>query len=84
MSPGYDPGSQNLPLNLMLTLASLVIIVGGMRAGADLLIPILLSLFIAVICTSPVHWLHERGLGMRLSVLVTLLILGVLVTLLGR
>ncbi len=61
MSPGYDPGSQNLPLNLMLTLASLVIIVGGMRAGADLLIPILLSLFIAVICTSPVHWLHERA-----------------------
>ncbi|WP_280540263.1 AI-2E family transporter [Chromohalobacter sp. 11-W] len=83
MPPGHDPGSQNLPLNLMLTLASLVIIVGGMQAGADLLIPILLSLFIAVICTSPVHWLHERGLGMRLSVLATLLILGVLMTLLG-
>lgn len=72
-----------LPLNLTLTLAALVIIIAGMRAGAGLLVPIMLSLFIAVVCTAPVQWLHERGLGIRLSVWLTLIVLGGLIGLLG-
>ncbi|WP_417330935.1 AI-2E family transporter [Halomonas cupida] len=72
-----------LPLNLTLTLAALVIIIAGMRAGAGLLVPIMLSLFIAVVCSAPVQWLHERGLGIRLSVWLTLIVLGGLIGLLG-
>ncbi|QOR39560.1 AI-2E family transporter [Billgrantia diversa] len=64
------------PLTLTLALAALVVIIAGIRAGADLIIPILLGLFIAVICTSPVNWLHRLGLGQRLAVVVTLLVIG--------
>ena len=56
MSPGQEPTFRNVPFNLMLTLASLTIIIAGIRAAESLIIPILLSLFIAVICASPVHW----------------------------
>ncbi|GAB2794149.1 AI-2E family transporter [Halomonas shantousis] len=83
MPQGQEPIPPNVPLNLTLALASIVVIIGGMRLGADLLVPIILSLFIAVICTAPVHWLHEHGLGTRTSVLTTLFILGGLFTLLG-
>ncbi len=42
-----------------------------MRVGAGLLVPLLLSLFIAVVCTAPVQWLHRLGLSRRLSVWLT-------------
>ncbi|WP_148255554.1 AI-2E family transporter [Aidingimonas lacisalsi] len=75
--------TRTIPLNLLLALASLVIIIGGMRAGSSLLVPLLLALFIAVVCTSPVQWLHRCGLSLRLSVWVTLLVIGMLISLLG-
>ena len=71
------------PLTLILALAALVVIIAGIRAGADLLIPILLGLFIAVICTSPVNWLHRLGLSLRLAVLVTLLVIGGFLSMIG-
>lgn len=79
----HDEDKRDIPLNLVLALAALVVIIGGMRLGADLLVPIILSLFIAVICTSPVHWLYRLGVGRRTAVLMTLLIAGVFVVLLG-
>ncbi|MBY5924116.1 MULTISPECIES: AI-2E family transporter [unclassified Halomonas] len=74
---------RRLPLNLTLALAALVVIVAGMRAGSDLLVPVLLSLFIAVVCTAPVQWLHERGLGLRSSVWLTLVVIGGMLSLLA-
>lgn len=74
---------RHIPLNLTLALAALVVIIGGMRLGADLLVPLILSLFIAVVCTSPVHWLYRLGVGRRVAVLLTLLIAGVVALLLG-
>jgi len=83
MSSRQEPSFRNVPFHLMLTLASLTIIIAGMRAAESLIIPILLSLFIAVICASPVHWLHRRGLNSYAAVLITLLILGGLLALFG-
>jgi len=83
MSPGQEPSFRNAPINLMLTLASLTIIIAGIRAAESLIIPILLSLFVAVICTSPVHWLYRRGVNSVAAVLITLLILGGLLFLFG-
>ena len=83
MEDEVEAQERRLPLNLTLALAALVVIVAGMRAGADLLVPVLLSLFIAVVCTAPVQWLHERGLGLRLSVWVTLVVIGGMLILLA-
>ncbi|WP_104202047.1 AI-2E family transporter [Billgrantia saliphila] len=83
MLPRDDNVRYGFPLTLTLALAALVVIVSGIRAGADLIIPLLLSLFIAVICTSPVNWLHRLGLSLRLAVLVTLLVIGAFLSLVG-
>lgn len=74
---------KSMPLNATLSLAALVVIVAGMKTGASLLVPMLLAFFIAVVCTSPVQWLHRWGLPIRVAVLLTLLILLGLVLLLG-
>ncbi|MDN3557980.1 AI-2E family transporter [Halomonas maura] len=83
MARPEDDTQSSIPLNLTLALAALVIIVAGMRAGSSLLVPLLLSLFIAVVCTAPVHWLHRLGVGLRLSVWLTLIVIGGLLSLLG-
>ncbi|RTQ97404.1 AI-2E family transporter [Halomonas nitroreducens] len=83
MARPEDDTQRSIPLNLTLALAALVIIVAGMRAGSSLLVPLLLSLFIAVVCTAPVHWLHRLGVGLRLSVWLTLIVIGGLLSLLG-
>lgn len=83
MDTDLDDDKRHIPLNLTLSLAALVVIVGGLKLGASLLVPLILSLFIAVICTSPVQWLYQRGVGRSAAVLITLLILIVMVLLLG-
>lgn len=72
MSKLSEEDYRSIPLNATLALAALVVIMAGMKMGADLLVPLLLAIFIAVVCTSPVHWLHRCGLGLRLSALLTL------------
>lgn len=59
--------------SLLLTLASFVIVVAGMRAAQPLMVPFLLAIFIAIICTGPLHWLQERKVPTALAVLIIIL-----------
>ncbi|MCW4153888.1 AI-2E family transporter [Halomonas sp. 18H] len=83
MELGDDERQSTIPLNLTLALAALVVIIAGMRVGSGLLVPVILSLFIAVVCTGPVRWLQGHGVGQRLSVWITLIVIGGLISLLG-
>ncbi len=62
----YRPG-------LLLTLASFVIVVAGMRAAQDLLVPFLLASFIAILCAGPMHWLQKRKVPTGLAILLVIL-----------
>lgn len=74
-------------LNLLLTLASVVVLVAGMRVAAPLVTPFLLAIFIAVLAAPPMFYLRERGLPTGLALLLVVLVLlaagGMLVTLIG-
>ncbi|WP_280547792.1 MULTISPECIES: AI-2E family transporter [unclassified Halomonas] len=83
MPPPQDSEQSTIPLNLTLALAALVVIIAGMRVGSSLLVPLLLALFIAVVCTAPVHWLQRLGLSARLAVWLTLVVIGGFLSLLG-
>ncbi|SMF60209.1 Predicted PurR-regulated permease PerM [Alteromonadaceae bacterium Bs31] len=56
--------------NFLLGLAAFVIVVAGMRTAESLLVPFLLSLFIAVICTPPLLWMKSKGLPGWLAMLI--------------
>lgn len=70
-------------LSIAMPLAAFVVVVAGMQAAADMLVPFLLSAFLAIVCLPPLNWLTSRGLSPALSVLVITLVLVLLGTLLG-
>jgi len=59
-----------------LTAASFDIVVAGMRAAEPILVPLLIAGFLAIISTSPVFWLREKGIPAPAAVFFV--ILGVL------
>ena len=62
----------------ILILASLVIVVAGMKAASSLLVPFFLAVFIAVICASPLLWLEHKGVPKVIALVFILVgILGV-------
>lgn len=69
----------------ILVAAAFVIVIAGMKQAAPLLVPFLLSLFIAVLCLPAMHALKKQGLNQSMALVVVILfvfILGVLVALL--
>ncbi len=57
----------------MLTMAAFVVVVAGMRASKDILIPFLLSLFIAIIVTPLLNWLRSKGMPTWVAILMIIL-----------
>jgi AI-2 transport protein TqsA len=65
-------------LRLMLIAAAFVIVVAGMQAAKDVLVPFLLSIFVAVIAAPPLFWL--TGKGMPKAAAMLLVISGIITT----
>jgi len=62
-------------LRVLLTLASVVILIAGMRAAAPLLTPFLLAIFIAVLTAPPLFWLRDRGMPTWAAMVIVILVL---------
>jgi len=67
-------------LRVMLGIACFVVVVAGMKAATEILVPFLLSAFIATLCAPALMWLESRRvpttLGVILVVLVVVLTVG--------
>jgi AI-2 transport protein TqsA len=59
-------------ISYLLILASLVILIDGLRAAAGIIVPILISVFIAIISLPLQNWLIARKVPAGLAVLLTL------------
>jgi len=71
-----SPSSSTHNSHFLLTAAGFVIVVAGMRAAEPILVPLLIAGFLAIISTSPVFWLREKGIPAPAAVFFV--ILGVL------
>lgn len=71
------------PAQFVLVSAALVIVIAGMHEAAPLLVPFLLSVFIAVLCLPPMQALQSRGVPEWLSLLLVVLLVLVAGILLG-
>lgn len=60
---------------IFLTLAAFVVVVAGMRAAQDLLVPFLLSLFIAIIVTPLLNWLRGKNIPTGVAVVLIILLI---------
>ncbi|MBW2072735.1 MAG: AI-2E family transporter [Deltaproteobacteria bacterium] len=70
-----ETGSISTPYYYLITAASFVILVAGMRAAASILVPFLLSIFLAIICTPLLFWMRKKGVPNALAVLTVLVVL---------
>ena len=57
---------------ILLTAAAFVVVVAGMRAAESIVVPFLLSVFIAIIGAPPLFWLERKGLPRWLAMLVVI------------
>ena len=56
----------------LIAAAAFVVVVAGMRMAVDLLVPFLLSIFIAVLCAPPLHAMKSRGVPGWLALIIML------------
>jgi AI-2 transport protein TqsA len=54
----------------LITLAAFVVVVAGMKAAETILVPFVLSIFIALISGPPMFWLERKGLPTFLAMLL--------------
>ncbi|MFC0269700.1 AI-2E family transporter [Kushneria aurantia] len=73
MKQDFNRVRHHFPYHLILTCASLVVIVTGLKLGSGLVVPVLLALFLAILCSRPVKWLHGRGVSVNLSIFIVLM-----------
>ncbi|MFT5906266.1 MAG: AI-2 transport protein TqsA, partial [Cryomorphaceae bacterium] len=59
---------------IILILASLVIVIAGMKYAADFILPILLAFFIATISFPITNWLREHKVPRVFAVLITVIV----------
>lgn len=61
------------PVQIILVLAACVIVIAGMRAAAALLVPFLLSAFLAVVFAPVLNWLIARKIPTALALVIVIL-----------
>lgn len=64
-------------------LAAVVIVIAGMMAAKDILIPILLAIFITILVTPLLNWLQKKGLNSSFALVGVIAILIIVMTLFG-
>jgi predicted PurR-regulated permease PerM len=60
---------------IMVTFAAFIVIVAGLRAASSIVVPFLLAIFIAIICSAPVFWLQSKGVRAGISILLVVIVI---------
>jgi predicted PurR-regulated permease PerM len=70
-----DPQRPRLGARTLFVGAAVVIVLAGLKAAQSLIIPFLLALFLAIICTPAVSWLAKRRVPVGLAVILIVIVL---------
>jgi len=74
---------KNSAIKNVMYLAATIVIIAGVMAAVDIVIPILLALFLCIICTQPILFLDKRKVPYTVAVLIVLTCLAIVLVLLG-
>ncbi|MHC4836510.1 MAG: AI-2E family transporter [Planctomycetota bacterium] len=58
------------PTRFLITAAAFIIVIAGMRAAVEIIVPFLLAVFLAIIGTPALFWLKARGIGTVFAILI--------------
>ena len=71
------------PYRVLYIIAALTIVIAGMRHATNIMVPMLLAIFISIICSYPLNKLRLRGISKNLSIVIVMfcaLIIALLLT----
>ncbi len=63
------------PTRFLVNAAAFVIVVAGMRAAVDIVVPFLMAIFLAIISTPALFWLKKKGITTSFAILIVSLII---------
>jgi len=69
--------------NILVILASSIIVIAGIKSASSILITILLSVFIAIVCAPPFLWLRSKGIPKSFAITIIVLIFLTIAFLIG-
>jgi predicted PurR-regulated permease PerM len=75
-----QPQPDRAGLHILLKLASLVIILAGIHAAADIIVQLLLALFFAIVLNPLVTWFIRRGVKRPVAIAIVVLVMLVFLT----
>ena len=61
------------PYRVLYIFAALTIVIAGMRHSANILVPMLMAVFISIICSYPLNKLRLRGISKSLSIFIVII-----------
>ncbi|MHC5101413.1 MAG: AI-2E family transporter, partial [Planctomycetota bacterium] len=74
-TPVNHPFGLSGPARFLITAAAFVIVVAGMRAAVEIIVPFLLAVFLAIIGTPALFWLKGRGISTIFAILIVSLVI---------
>jgi AI-2 transport protein TqsA len=72
MDPEVNDGSQS---RFLIILACIVIVIAGMREASSIIVPFLLSVFIAVMCGVPFSWMRLKRIPAFLAISIIVVVI---------
>ena len=75
-----QPQPDRAGLHILLKLASLVVILAGIHAAADIIVQLLLALFFSIVLTPLVTWFLRRGIKRPIAITIVVLVMLVFLT----
>ncbi|MFT2090597.1 AI-2E family transporter [Paraglaciecola sp. 2405UD69-4] len=63
------------PVKILIVLASIVVILAGVKAASAIVVPFLLSIFIAMACSPIITWANQYKLPRALAVIIVILLI---------
>ena len=70
-----QPPGLSGPARFLITAAAFVIVIAGMRAAVEIIVPFLLAVFLAIIGTPALFWLRGRGVSTVFAILIVSLVI---------
>jgi predicted PurR-regulated permease PerM len=71
-------------INVLIGTACFIIVVAGMRSAGDILVPFLLSIFIAIIFTPALFWMQKKGVPSVIAIIFIIISLIAIFYLIAR
>ncbi|NLW83328.1 MAG: AI-2E family transporter [Phycisphaerae bacterium] len=71
------PGESMLPHSgrFLISAAAFVVVIAGIKAASNIVIPLLLAVFLAIISTPTLFWMKKRGIPSFLAILIISLVI---------